>query len=200
MFAVILGAILLGSVLWWAWADRLLRPYRILRIFVAVFVAAHLLFLASHFVVPGIARRWHHWIPAPWLATVYLWHLLVVPLSLILSTLYGLTPRRRRTAEEILGLAPARKSAEEILGVKPKRSASMELLGYEASTSDPYGDRKHFTRSDIPSYAESAAIGAERGFRKHLQPAGYSLAEASAALMYGGDPMPALRISRRLPL
>lgn len=81
-FPIIFGTPLLG-VLWWFWADRRfrrLRHGRRWRILMGVFAATML----CGFIWVLLARRLHiaAMPPVPILAGVYVWHLLVLPLTL----------------------------------------------------------------------------------------------------------------------
>ncbi|MHC4223494.1 MAG: metallophosphoesterase, partial [Planctomycetota bacterium] len=52
--------------------------------------------MAAFFVTPGVARDAHHYLPVPLVASAYLWHLLIVPLSLVAIGLSKLVPHRHR--------------------------------------------------------------------------------------------------------
>ncbi|MHC4550196.1 MAG: metallophosphoesterase [Planctomycetota bacterium] len=92
-FFLILGSLLLLDVLFWRWADRKLRARPWLRGILAAFMLAMLLHVVWILVWPDTARRSHEWLATPWIAAAYLWHLLVLPLSMILVGL-GLGVRR----------------------------------------------------------------------------------------------------------
>src|SRR4051794_33665763 len=85
-FYLILTAIGLGDAAWWRWADRRVaqtrQPAR-WRTLIALFIASQLIYLAYFVIAPRSARRVHTWMPMPFIAMVYVWHLLVLPASLI---------------------------------------------------------------------------------------------------------------------
>jgi predicted MPP superfamily phosphohydrolase len=71
---------------WWKWADRRLKKQRrstVWRSVLAFFVASQLLYLIYFTVAPYSARRVRSWIPIPFVATVYIWNLLILPATMI---------------------------------------------------------------------------------------------------------------------
>ncbi|HSV15473.1 MAG TPA: metallophosphoesterase [Tepidisphaeraceae bacterium] len=83
---LILLAVGLGDVAWWRWADRrsTVLPRRVVwRTLIALFIGSQLVYLAYFVAAPKSARRVHPWLPMPFIAMVYVWHLLVLPASLI---------------------------------------------------------------------------------------------------------------------
>src|SRR5436305_5306791 len=87
---IVFGTPLLG-VLWWYWADRKFRRLknaRRWRIVFGVFAATML----CGFIWVLLARRLHiaAMPPVPILAAVYVWHLLVLPLTLATAVLGGM--------------------------------------------------------------------------------------------------------------
>ena len=89
-FPIIFGTPLLG-VLWWFWADgkfRRLKNARRWRILIGAFAATML----GGFIWVLLARRLHiaAMPPVPILAGVYIWHLLVMPLTLVTAVVAGL--------------------------------------------------------------------------------------------------------------
>ena len=86
-FIVLFSLMIVMDVLWWRCADARLRPLRRARLwrsvlagFVGVLMACMLLFL----IAPALMRRAHGFLPLPIHAAVYLWYLLVLPLTCLL--------------------------------------------------------------------------------------------------------------------
>src|SRR5436190_8039509 len=86
LFFVIIFAITVGDVLWWIWAHRaarrLARP-RVWRPMIAAFSIAQLGYIIFVVFAPVMARRTHIWTPMPIVVAIYLWHLLIMPGTLI---------------------------------------------------------------------------------------------------------------------
>ena len=92
-FLVIFGLIGLLDVLWWYLADRRLRPLRwspLWRSLLALFMGGLLVYMFGMVLAPSLARRSHHFIPMPINAAIYLWHLIVLPASLLTFLLISL--------------------------------------------------------------------------------------------------------------
>jgi predicted MPP superfamily phosphohydrolase len=91
-FLVIFAALAMANLVWWLWADsrarRLPHP-RAWRAVIATFTVAQLAYLAYFLVAPVSARHAHRWMPTGLLATVYLWHLLVLPATFLTILLAG---------------------------------------------------------------------------------------------------------------
>jgi uncharacterized protein len=71
---------------WWKWADRRLKKQprsTLWRSILAFFVASQLLYLIYFALAPYSARRVRSWIPIPFVATVFIWNLLVLPATMI---------------------------------------------------------------------------------------------------------------------
>jgi len=110
-FVIIVCAILIGDVAWWRWADRRARRTRhpkIWRSLVAVFTAMQMGYVLWFIAFPSLSRQAHHWVPSPVLASIYLWHLLILPATLLVmipiqwSTLFVAQKRwRRKLAGEV---------------------------------------------------------------------------------------------------
>jgi predicted MPP superfamily phosphohydrolase len=79
----LLGFLLAPDLVWWWWADRRLRDRPRLRLALALFMAAMTVHVLWIIVWPETARRSHEWLPRPWIAVAYLWHLVVLPLALL---------------------------------------------------------------------------------------------------------------------
>jgi len=104
-FLVVVGSILAANVFWWRWADRRLRPLRAaraLRISLAAFMAPVLAYLGAYILAPSWARQAHHVLPEPFIALAFLWHLVFLPVGLLIALAGGLTslPRRLRGTAE----------------------------------------------------------------------------------------------------
>ncbi|HEX8914824.1 MAG TPA: metallophosphoesterase, partial [Humisphaera sp.] len=113
-FLLILGTIVLGNGFWWWWADRRLRPLPLAplwRAALAAFVCGQLAYLAAFFFAPGWARQSHHVLPADLLGTFYLWSILVLPATVLVTLLLaggGAVARRAnrgRTTDDPLARA-----------------------------------------------------------------------------------------------
>ena len=89
-FPIIFGTPLLG-VLWWFWADRKLRRLkhaRRWRIAAGLFEATML----GGFIWVLLARRPHFAAmpPVPILSAVYIWHLVILPSTVVVAVLAGI--------------------------------------------------------------------------------------------------------------
>src|SRR5438105_12034149 len=85
---------------WWWFADQRvhsLRRPRLWRALVAAFILAMLFTLTIRLLRPATARSIMSWIPLPVIAAQYLWHLLILPISVI-------TPLLARAAKSIAKL------------------------------------------------------------------------------------------------
>jgi predicted MPP superfamily phosphohydrolase len=80
----------LPNLLWWWIAHRRLRGRRALQALLAVFMAAMLAQALWVLLGPTSARAAHTWLPRWLLALSYMWHLLVLPVALVLAALGGL--------------------------------------------------------------------------------------------------------------
>jgi predicted MPP superfamily phosphohydrolase len=109
---VIVGSMLLGDAAFWIWADRRLRRARrpkVWRPLLGRWCAVMLAYLAWFVLRPAEARHAHAWMPVGVLAGMYVWHLLVLPATLVyilIESLVGgvarvVRTRRRRRSETI---------------------------------------------------------------------------------------------------
>jgi uncharacterized protein len=86
MFLIIIFAIFLGDVGWWLWADRKLRGVpraKLWRTIVGVwggFMVGYLLFFI---IFNSLARHAHAFLPVWAMAVVYVWHLLILPATIL---------------------------------------------------------------------------------------------------------------------
>jgi len=75
---------------WWWWADRRLRPMKrsqLLRGILGGFMAAMLVGAAVYMIDPPAVRTYQGIFPKWLLATVYLWHFVVLPIAVIATAL-----------------------------------------------------------------------------------------------------------------
>jgi predicted MPP superfamily phosphohydrolase len=87
MFLFIIAAILIGDAAWWLWADRKLSRVgraKLWRILLAAFTAPLVAYILFFIIMPSQGRRAHTWAPVWTLSTVYLWHLLILPITFFL--------------------------------------------------------------------------------------------------------------------
>ncbi|HEX8521170.1 MAG TPA: metallophosphoesterase [Tepidisphaeraceae bacterium] len=91
MFYIIMSIFLVGDVGWWIWADAKLRRARarktwrvLLGIFTALF-AGYLVFFLS---MPHYGMLAHHGLPPIALATIYVWHVFVLPITALAILAY----------------------------------------------------------------------------------------------------------------
>jgi uncharacterized protein len=86
IFYLLFAAFGLADATWWRWADNRAKRFRhgrLWRWLVAIFVGSQLLYLAYFIVAPRSSRKVHAWMPMAFIATTYIWHLLVLPASLL---------------------------------------------------------------------------------------------------------------------
>lgn len=89
-FWFIIGFMVVGNVGWWLWADRRLRPIpgaALWRVLLGLFIGLQLGYLLTFFVAPASARRAHWYVPAEALGVFYLWCLIVLPATVLLTLL-----------------------------------------------------------------------------------------------------------------
>ena len=73
--------------MWWRWADARLRPLRfsrLWRVLLGVYIGAMVLFVVGFVILPRQMRLPHAWLPVWYLALVYVWHLFILPATLVL--------------------------------------------------------------------------------------------------------------------
>jgi len=85
----LMGFLFLPDLLWWWWADRRVRGRPVARALVALFAVAMAGYVLWMLLLPADARRSHRWMPVGGIAAIYLWHLLALPLTLILAGISG---------------------------------------------------------------------------------------------------------------
>jgi predicted MPP superfamily phosphohydrolase len=117
IFFLIVTTILIGDLAWWLWADAKLRRMRARaawRVLFGAFAAAQAAYVGWMLVAPLSARQAHGWMPVASLPVFYLWHLLVLPIGLLVMIaeaivkLAARAPRlvRRRPAPPAPGHSP----------------------------------------------------------------------------------------------
>jgi uncharacterized protein len=99
MFYVILVLMLATDLAWWRCADLLLRPLkhcRLWRALLAVFMGGQVVLLVWTVAARRFGAGFDQLTPQPLIAAAYLWHLIVLPLLLLLWLATGVvtTPRR----------------------------------------------------------------------------------------------------------
>src|SRR4051795_4471703 len=85
-FIVLFSLMIVMDVYWWRWADARVRPLsraRLWRPLWAAFVGVLMGCMRLFLIAPALMRRAHGFLPLPIHAAVYLWHLLVLPLTCI---------------------------------------------------------------------------------------------------------------------
>ena len=116
MFFVIMLLLFVGDIAWWMWAHARLKPLKHVRrwqIALGVFTACFLGYLVFFLLFPTFGRHAHHWVPTYVLASIYIWHVFVLPIaivSIILFELISLGVRlanRLRTKKDDTSVAPA---------------------------------------------------------------------------------------------
>jgi predicted MPP superfamily phosphohydrolase len=103
-FLAIVSFMIVGDIAWWLWADRRLRRLpraRLWRGLVAGFAGLQLaaffgIMLSRFYGLPGL-------IPASVIASAYLWHLLILPATVLSILLAGVTVLIYRSGRAVLG-------------------------------------------------------------------------------------------------
>src|SRR3954452_21758013 len=93
MFVLIMALIVFGNIVWWRWAQQRVRIFpraRLWQIVVTIFAAAQLGYLLFFVLAPVYARRIHPWLPMPMVAFMYIWDLMILPLTLLAIGIAGL--------------------------------------------------------------------------------------------------------------
>src|SRR6267154_6668914 len=100
---IVFGTPLLG-ILWWFWADRKFRRLKYARRW-RVLMGAFAATMLGGFIWVLLARRLHiaAMPPVPILAAVYIWHLLVMPLTLLTAVLAGLILGMTKIVSKVRG-------------------------------------------------------------------------------------------------
>jgi hypothetical protein len=133
IFLWIFGAMLAGDVVWWRIADGNLRRLpraRVWRTLLAMFTGFLVAYLASVVALPMLMRGSNSPVPKPVHAAVYLWHFLVLPVTLILM---GLNRGVRRTARLVRRTKPTEEQAQ----ARPPALTRRQLLGAAAVAVPP---------------------------------------------------------------
>ncbi len=114
----LLGFLVLPDLLWWGWAHRRLRGVRWGRWLLGLYMVGMLAQVTWILLFPSTARRSHLWLPVPYIASVYLWHLLILPVSGLLALGGGalrFDPTRRRF---LLAVPPVATAALTVLALR----------------------------------------------------------------------------------
>ncbi len=108
-FVAILILMITGDILWWAWADARLRRINARwwwRGGLGAFSGALLAYLVFFILFPVQGRNAHAWMPVYPLASVYVWHLFVLPATLLGLLIIGTMVRVRRWAKSSAPVTP----------------------------------------------------------------------------------------------
>lgn len=154
-FWVILIGIVALNAAWWFWADRRLRPVRyssVWRGLLALFVAMQLAYLAAFVIAPEWARRAHDDVPSELLGVVYLWGLIVLPATMVITLL----------------LSIGRGIVRRVRGTRSKPATEVEAKQEEASpTVQPLSRRQVLAAAAVAVPPLVTAVGVAYG-RKSL--------------------------------
>ena len=166
---VILGSMLLGDVAFWLWGDRKLRRLtrrpKVWRTLLGLWCGWLLGYLLWFILFPEQGRQAHAWMPIPVLAVIYIWHLLILPptlLYLVADSFIGQARawlRRRRALQRVTIEGPAdlgfRDPAEPTLTRRDALAAALVAvppLVTGAAVLSAMGQVNHFriNRIDLP--------------------------------------------------
>src|SRR5439155_16909468 len=89
---LIVASMMLGDAAWWMVADRRLRRTRhpkLWRPLLGLFSGFQLGYLLWFITFPSQGRHAHAWMPIRILASIYVWHILILPASLVLIVVSG---------------------------------------------------------------------------------------------------------------
>jgi uncharacterized protein len=145
-FVAILTLMISGDVLWWIWADARLRQVkaprwrRVWRALLGVFCGALLGYLVFFILFPTQGRNAHRWMPLYPLASVYVWHLFVLPATLlgllIIGSIVRLVRWRRKTVPNADASYP-NESPPIAMGGSPPNAVSRRALLTAAAVATP---------------------------------------------------------------
>jgi predicted MPP superfamily phosphohydrolase len=99
MFFVVIFGIFAGNVVWWLWADRAAKKLprsRGWRTAIALFEIVVLGYILMFILIPVAARRPSFWMPMPAIAGMYVWHLVVMPATVVIALIVTLGKLARR--------------------------------------------------------------------------------------------------------
>lgn len=105
-FFVILGLMLALDLVWWWYADRLIRPLsraRLWRGLLAAFMAAQVFLIFWSLTARSLGPGFDQLTPRAMIAGTYLWHLIALPLIGVLLTGVGVITVARWLATRVLG-------------------------------------------------------------------------------------------------
>ncbi len=86
-FTVLFSAFAVADVSWWRWADarlRVMRRARVGRAMLGAYIGLMLVYVVAFALLPRQMRLPHAWVPTWLLAMVYIWHLVVLPTTMVL--------------------------------------------------------------------------------------------------------------------
>ncbi|MHC4954722.1 MAG: metallophosphoesterase [Planctomycetota bacterium] len=92
----LIGILVIPDALWWWWADRKVRHVRWARVCVALFVVAMGVQALSLIFFRDWALRSHEVLPMAYIASTYLWHLMLLPATLVVILVGEIGARVRR--------------------------------------------------------------------------------------------------------
>ncbi len=119
------------DILWWIWADRRLRPLRtafIWRRLLGLFIGTQMVFLLMWIVQIRMLRNGI--IPAPVVACVFIWHLLVLPITAVGHGLLDIaTTARRRLKGQTVASPPPETASQFVVGAQPSRRQLLAAAG-----------------------------------------------------------------------
>jgi hypothetical protein len=98
LFLIFPIAIVLANIIWWLWADRRARSFRhprAWRIAIAVFSIFPLVFALIFLLIPPLGRQ-SHLLPMPFMATIYIWNILILPPTLVLIAIIRICEKRKK--------------------------------------------------------------------------------------------------------
>jgi predicted MPP superfamily phosphohydrolase len=104
IFHLIVGTVLLGDLAWWLWGDRLLRRTKrhvLWRSLLGLFAGAQLGYILWMLTFPIEARQGHAWLPVWAMAGIYIWHLLILPIGIVIMIGWGVGSLVRRIVRRI---------------------------------------------------------------------------------------------------
>jgi predicted MPP superfamily phosphohydrolase len=139
IFLLIFGLMLVGDVLWWRMADQKLRRLprsRPWRIVLALYTALMVAYLASVLALPTVMRGSASPVPRFVHAGVYLWHFLVLPVTL-LAFAGGAVARRAAAAVSWLRARPDQQEQQQQQVAVPHVLTRRQLLSAAAVSVPP---------------------------------------------------------------
>ena len=135
---MIIPTMLLADLVWWFCADRWLRRTKrqvLWRSMMAVFMTVQLTFVVWMIVHRDSARNVHLWVPSTGMAVIYIWHMIVLPVTIVGLALYGIGRGLWWGGKQIVkGVTKDPPPASEALSAQPSRR---QLLAGAAAALPP---------------------------------------------------------------